>query len=122
MTHTISKGQDVVDSRDIIARIKELEEERAALVDDIIVADVAADPYMKALAEECEGCGDWEHGATLIHESHWVEYVEDLVIDISDLPKNFATYIVIDWQATADNIAHDYSKVSWGEDRYYIRD
>lgn len=57
----------------------------------------------------------------LIHENHWVEYVEEMVSDIGDLPKKIPGYLVIDWQATADNIAMDYSQVEINGANYFYR-
>ena len=109
MTTCIDKFDDIIDSRDVIARIEELREERNSLVAardearDAVDADVdtgsdsdriyaaalrdvfdeaseALDAWdaseeadelriLVALASEAEGCGDWEHGETLIRES-----------------------------------------------------
>lgn len=169
MASTISKGNNIVDSRDVIARIEELEEEREILSDAVDTAREALSDHrddepgdeteedhqkwdeklselkaalvtaaqelddwdegddatelkeLKELAEDGESVDDWEHGATLIHESHFTDYCKELVSEIGDMPKEIPHYIVIDWEATADNLRQDYTTVEWGNETYYVR-
>lgn len=135
MTHNISNSDDVIDSRDVIARIEELEtdiavcEEAAAESGDDPSAHEADYPEwreelaaLKSLAEEGSNCSvDWVHGETLIRESYWVDYCEELCKDIGDMPRDIPHYIEIDWEKTADNIAADYSTVDFDGVTYYIR-
>jgi hypothetical protein len=83
--------------------------------------DEAEYETLKELIEECEGCGDWEHGETLIHRNYWVEYCQQLLEDIGYIPKDLPSWIVIDWEATADNMEADYSVVNFGDEEYLIR-
>lgn len=152
--HQISNSDDVIDSRDVIARIDELESERQELLDAITALEEEADnpeegvdeaatlqdakealkefdedddeggelTRLKALAEEAEGYSeDWRHGATLIRESYWVEYCQELVSDIGDLPRDIPGYIEIDWEATARNLESDYTEVEYGDVTYLVR-
>lgn len=64
---------------------------------------------------------EWSEGNTLIPESEWVDYVQDLLTDIGDLPRNIPWYIAIDWEKTAENIAQDYSLVTYQKEDYYVR-
>ena len=169
MATTISKGDNIIDSRDVIARIEELEGDRETLSDAVDSAREAlqehqdnepdeeegeeAEEYevklgelkralvdaaqeldewdegedaeelkeLKAFAEEGEGCDDWEHGCTCIHESYFTEYCQDLVSDIGDMPKEIPHYIVIDWEATANNLRADYTSIEWGGETYLVR-
>jgi hypothetical protein len=169
MTKTISNSDDVIDSRDVIARIDELEDERQGLSDTLEEARTSlqeaqekldgwegADESeellasrneasktfddsrndldewdedngdelksLKALAEEGESAtSEWPHGEILIRESYWVEYCEELVKDIGDMPKEIPSYIEIDWDKTADNIKADYSEVDYDGVTYLIR-
>jgi len=76
---------------------------------------------LKNLASEGEGCGDWEYGATLISEDYFTDYCKELCEDIGEIPRDFPSYIVIDWDATADNIRMDYSHADFGGETYLIR-
>ena len=154
-TKEITNSDDIIDSRDVIARIAALEDERQALVDAIDEvenserppnadensehADKLADAQaalsewddddeakelaaLKALAEDAEGYApDWTYGATLIRESYFVEYCRQLVSDIGDMPTEIPDYIVIDWDATADNLRADYTDCDYDGVTYLVR-
>lgn len=77
---------------------------------------------LRALAEEAEGYSDdWRHGATLVRDSYFSEYAQELVQDIGDMPNGIPSYIVIDWEATADNIKADYTSVDFDGVEYWVR-
>jgi len=147
MKNAPTNYDDCIDSREIIERIEELQGERADLVDpredtledytledadDILSAfddltewdnsDEAEElAILESLAEECEGYSDWRYGETLIRYSYWIDYVQEMLEDIGDLPRDIPHYIAIDWEATARNIAYDYSIVDFDGVDYYIR-
>jgi chromosome segregation ATPase len=73
--------------------------------------------YLTKLQVVADEVGD----EVMVKESHWVDYVEELVKDIGDMPRNIPHYIVIDWDATADNIQQDYSSVEFEGVTYYYR-
>lgn len=156
-------GDDVLDSRDIVARIDELESTRGdlelalsdaetalaeheetpptegdAIDSDDLQAEVdsaqeALDEFdaseegqelssLQDFANELEGyCPDWRHGTTLIEDSHFTDYAEELCKDIGDMPKEIPSYIVIDWEATADNIKQDYTSAEIDGYTYWAR-
>lgn len=157
MAREISNSDDVIDSRDVIARIEKLTDERDALQDavdeaDTALSDVDSDDEpagtaaaealaeaetaladwesnygeeleaLEALADECEQISaDWQHGETLIRDSYFTDYCKDLVSDIGVMPRDIPGYIVIDWEATADNLRTDYSEVEYDGETYLIR-
>ena len=79
------------------------------------------DELQPLLDLKAEDIPDWDYGATLIPESDWEEYVEDLVKDCGYISNDVPWWIVIDWSATADNVAADYSTVDYDGDTYYYR-
>jgi hypothetical protein len=116
------RGDNVIDSRDVIARIEELETDKAlALEDEQDFDDQDELDALIALRDQCEDYGDWVDGTTLVSLDYWEKYVQELCEDIGDLPRNMPDYIVIDWQATADNIAQDYMEVDFDGQTYYVR-
>lgn len=118
-TTTIDNGENVIDSRDVIARIEELEE---LLEDGQEYEDEREElKTLKAFAEEAEGCGDWKDGETLIRESYFTQYCEELLKDCGELPKDIPWYIVIDWEKTADHIRIDYTSLDLDGITYLIR-
>ena len=69
---------------------------------------------LKELQDEAEGYSpDWRYGATLIRDSYFTDYAEELCKDIGDMPKEIPSYIVIDWEATAENLKVDYTSVEF---------
>jgi hypothetical protein len=77
---------------------------------------------LEALNEEGENSADdWTHGATLVRESYFEEYAQQLVEDIGDMPKGVPSYIVIDWAATAENLKADYTEVDYDGVTYLVR-
>jgi hypothetical protein len=76
---------------------------------------------LSAINDEGQGYGDWEHGTTLIRETHFIDYCRELVVDIGAMPRDFPDYIVIDWEATADNLKVDYTTVDINGTDYYYR-
>jgi hypothetical protein len=163
---TFELHANIIDSRDIVKRLEELQEEKEALEEAItdckesvseafdawerdtdseelkddhgkslellataeeVLTDWIAEngeelTMLESVNEEGENyCPDWTHGETLIEEDYFVEYAQELVSDIGDLPENIPSYIVIDWKATADNLLSDYSYIDIDGTKYYIR-
>jgi len=151
---------NVIDSRDVIARIEELEGERndlasevddtqatyneCAFVDDESEAtqDAARDneaarqalaewdeenkaelTALKALAEEAEDdAPDWHHGETLIRDSYFRGYAQELAEDIGAIdPKAGWPLHCIDWDQAARELQMDYTAVDFDGVTYWIR-
>lgn len=114
----VNNSMDVIDSRDVIERIEELEadEER----DEADSEELAA---LKALANEAAGyASDWEHGETLIRDSYFAEYAEQLASDIGAIDRN-ANWpaCCIDWERAAEMLQQDYTAVDFGGVTYWFR-
>lgn len=136
MTDT-SNSDDVIDSRDVIERIEELREmiEDANAATDLetsetvtpadkpdVTAEIEELRVLEAFAKEGEGYApDWEYGATIIRESYFADYCEELCKDIGDLPSNIPAYLVIDWEATALNLRVDYADIDFDGVTYLVR-
>jgi antirestriction protein len=78
---------------------------------------------LEALAKEGEDyAADWSHGESLIRESYFVQYAEELANDIGAVksdagwPNGF-----IDWEKAADALKIDYSEVDFDGVTYLIR-
>lgn len=164
-TDTITNSENIIDSRDIIARIEYLRGELDALLDAVTDAETDEDrktaqeafaewlggnaedgvptsedlaaPLSKQwaksddaeelsalenLADECEGYGDWSHGDTLIRDSHFTEYAQQLAEDIDAIPDDAKwPCICIDWEKAADVLRADYCEVNFDGETYLIR-
>ena len=64
--------------------------------------------------------GDW-YPITLINSDYFTEYTEELLKDCGYIPKDLPSWIVIDWEETADNVKVDYQSIDIGEEEYYYR-
>lgn len=148
-TDSITNTEDVIDSRDVIARIEHLQGEFDAwadlAVENAVVeergeiprptvedwADVDEDGgelrALLALAEEASCSPDWIHGETLIRDSYFTEYIEQLIDDCYELPKEFKSgewpwrHMSIDFEAAADEAKADYSDCDFDGETYWIR-
>lgn len=155
MTTEIRNTEDLIDSRDVIARIEDLESQRAELVETFetanetwhaktgdnhanFVAVTAARETLaawdamdeaeelktlQALAAEAEDyAADWTHGETLIRDSYFRTYAEELAEDIGAVNSE-ATWPnnCIDWERAARELRMDYTEVSFGGVAYLVR-
>ena len=118
---------DVIDGRDVIERLEELESKLEAFREENDLWLKESFPNidelsaLRSLAEECSRLSaDWKYGETLIRYSYWQEYVQQMLEDCGEIPKNLPGYIAIDWETTAANIAQDYSIVEFAGVDYYI--
>lgn len=112
MTQTIDNSQDIMDSRDVIARIEELKtevtygfeaddelpefdtlyptpaseamtESFGALCNEKGVGDEFSELLiLLEFADEAEAAPEWIHGETLIRDSYFEDYARDLADDI----------------------------------------
>lgn len=64
---------------------------------------------------------DPRDGCTLIHEADFVEYTQDLLEDCGYISHDFPHWIVIDWEATADNVKMDCTAVELDGETYFVR-
>ena len=80
-----------------------------------------------ALADEAECSPDWSYGETLIHEDYFTYYIEELINDCYELPKEFNSgawpwrHMTLDYEAAADEAKQDYMEVNFDGATYYIR-
>jgi len=114
-TKEITNFENVIDSRDVIARIEELEEE----TEDIELVEELQ--HLKALAEEASDSKDWEYGETLIRDSYFEEYAQELAEDIGAIPQDLKwPFTCIDWEEAASELQIDYISVDFGGVTYWI--
>lgn len=113
-------GQDVIESRDIIERLDELESDEDSLDDNDKEELEVLREFKNALGDH----DDWKRGIAIINRSYFVEHVKELLADIG-IPENlenFPSYIAIDWDATANNIERDYSSYDINGTEFLARD
>lgn len=134
----VNNDQDIIDSRDLTARIEELEGEIAELEEEradpdtdedrkdeirgeleIMKADLEA---LKEFAAEAESSPDFWYGETLIRDSYFVEYAQQLAEDIDAIQKDAHWPMqFIDWEAAAEALKQDYRIADFNGEIYWIR-
>lgn len=149
MTTTIESGADILDVRDIIARVEELREERETFSERCDIAEpntkfwTEAHKDLQVWDEGNEGCelkaitellsdlcgyggdeqweGDW-YPVTLIHENYFTQYAQELADDIGAVDRDAKwPNTHIDWEAAAEDLKQDYSTVEFDGNTYYYR-
>lgn len=125
---------DVIDSRDVIERIEELEAERADFIDPERLVSGDASQWdesdsgtelvaLRELASEAEGYApDWQHGAMLIRDSYFTDYAIQLADDIGAINKDASwPNTCIDWEQAARELQMDYTSVEFDGVTYWVR-
>jgi uncharacterized protein (UPF0335 family) len=148
MKTAIDLNADIIDVRDIIERVEELDETRESLREefDSMPENEGVDfdnwvcnqvgfsreeqnelDNLAAVLEELKGYGgdeqwrgDW-YPITLIRESHFTEYTREMLEDCGTIPRDLPAWVHIDWEATAREVKMDYSYISIGEMDYLYR-
>jgi len=133
MSTTVDLTGEMIDVRDIIARVEELEKDRDYSEDEQTWAEENASDAdelsaLMSILEDLKGYGgdeqwrgDW-YPVTLIHEDHFEDYAQELAEDIGAVnldaqwPNNH-----IDWKAAAEDLLQDYSEVDVDGTTYYYR-
>ena len=142
----VTPNNNVIDSRDDIAAIEELEgdiealrderseltfnedemsdydKDRVAEIDEELVDLREQLKPLMSLAEEAGGSPDWEFGETLIADSYFKEYAQELAEDIDAIPKNAPWPICfVDWDAASEALKMDYTSVDFAGETFWIR-
>lgn len=82
---------------------------------------------LEKLLSECVGYGGnhkWEgnwYPNSLIADDHFPKYAEEYANDIGAVSSENASWIVIDWDATAEGMKQDFSSVDFDGVKYWYR-
>jgi hypothetical protein len=123
----IDNNQNIIDSRDIIARIEYLEN----LKEDAESEDNTLEDYeqeeltkLKELAEQGENnASDWAYGSVLVKDSYFTEFAEDEAdqLGLMNESSNSWPFNHIDWIAAAEELQQDYSDIDFDGITYWVR-
>lgn len=151
----IDNTEDILDSRDVIARRDELKEEREALAqavadagvnlaeaemegEDAATIESEGKDAIQALAdwdaenaEEladleafiAEGTSEWEYGETLIRDTHFRDYTQELAEECGDIDFRKLSWPLtcIDWDQAARELQYDYTSADFAGVAYWFR-
>ena len=138
----IDNTQDIMDSRDVIEYMEEMESEREGFMDAIEEAEGLDEKVqakealkewdedngaeygaLKAFCEEGEGAtSDWIHGATLILDGHFKDYAQQFAEDIGAIDRAASwPNTCIDWDEAASELQMDYTSIDFDGETYWVR-
>ena len=116
---------DIIDLRDITARVEELDPEYS----DIKLTDDEAKELaeLQAILDDLKGYGgdeqwrgDW-YPVTLICDSYFTDYARELLEDCGTIPRDMPWFVEVDWDATARNVRMDYTPIDIDGVTYWYR-
>jgi hypothetical protein len=118
----ISNTQDLIDSRDVINRIEELQDYNKPNL-SLDESQELAILFRLDLNGAAYG-DDWEYGCSVIRSTYFVEYIkshygEVYGIELENMPEIFRD--AIDWMAVAESALIDYTPIDFDEECYYVR-
>lgn len=110
---------DSFDSREVIARIEELEAEDGLTIDE-------RQEYEELTSFRDEWASyfsDWEHGVTFIRDDYFEDYAQEYAKDIGAI-RDDAPWPCdhIDWEAAAEALMEEFTEVEFRGVTYYGRD
>lgn len=114
----ISNADELIDSREVIERIAELEGIVLRAPDDDDELDA-----LRALTDEASDyADDWADGVTLVRDSYFKEYAQEYAEDIGAINAEVAwPYSCVDWDRAADELRMDYTAVEYDGVTYWVR-
>lgn len=110
MLTTPTPSDDVIDSRDVIEALRDL---------DVEGAEYAA---LRAFADDGESLVDWSYGVTLVRDSHFTEYARELAHDAGFVSGGEGWPLnCIDWERAAAELRCDYTPIEFDGVTYWGR-
>ena len=112
------RGEEIIDSRDIIERLNELQDQ-----DERDEEETDELSILVALNEDGEqSAPDWTYGEGMIRDDYFEDYARDLAEDIGAIdPKATWPLTYIDWPAAADALKQDYTSIDVDGLTYWVR-
>ena len=130
----IRNTDDLIDSRDVIARIEELQAELEGATMGEETSQIELDgtdltaeheelAKLLALAKQGEDYApDWSYGETMISDTYFETYAEELARDIGAIDRDAAWPVRhIDWEAAANELKQNYTSIDFDGETYWIR-
>lgn len=127
----VSNDADLIDTRDVLDRINELEGDLESFYQDGPDTWDSEDPdvieirQLQDLINEVAGYSEDKpaDGVTLIRATYFVRYMEEYFEDTSDTPVKSHDWPFrhIDWEAAADELRVDYTEVEYNGVSYLFR-
>ena len=108
----LSNFDDMIDSRDVIDRIEELQGETELEFREELDS-------LESLQAEASPANDWP-GGYLVRDSYFMDHTRELAEDIGIQADQQWPYRHIDWYAAAEELKEDYFSVDFDGVTYWI--
>ena len=114
----------IIDSRDVIDRIEDLEDQlddTSALADDQDLQDEL--DIWRLFQQEGDPAEDWAFGVMFIADDHFVTYAQELAEDIGSVPRDDTAwpFTCIDWEAAAEALQVGYTPITVAGRTFWAR-
>ena len=115
----ITKYDDLIDSRDLMERIEEMED-NMEILDDEEKEQLAT---LKEFAKEFEDYAvDFQYGEIAIRDSYFRDYAMELAEDSGAIDSNSVwPNTCIDWTEAANELQMDYTAIEFDGITYWVR-
>ena len=119
----INNSLDIIDSRDVIARIDELTEFAGEGGDGLDTDERDELDALLFLENQAADSPDWEYGELLIRDSFFKEYAQEFAEDVGAVDVSVTSWPLycIDWERAARELKSDYFRVDFGGVDYWLR-
>jgi hypothetical protein len=115
MAEALNNGMDIIDSRDVIARIAELNANES--LEDDEKSELLA---LEELQDAVRAGSDWEDGVALIRDSYFEQYARTSAEELGGMPDAVSwPFYHIDWKAAAESLLQDYSQADFDGETYW---
>ena len=101
----INNTQEMIHTKDVVDRIKELENE------------------LETLRKVTLEATNWVGSEDLIRKDYFKKYCQDLCYEIGAIPEDIPDYVSnhIDWEGVANELKYNYAEVDFDGVVYFIR-
>lgn len=116
--------EDVIDSRDIVARVEAIKEDLLLDGDDESLSQELELLEQLLSAIRHYGGDSPEDGVTLVRDSHFEDYAQGLAEDLGYMSGDNAhswPFTCIDWEQAARELRMDYTSIDFDGVDYWVR-
>ena len=122
MAPVINNRQDILDLRDVMEYLEQIEEEGQEEGAGFVHVPEDLEEEIKGLRALIEECDDPDKEPTLIRDSYFRAYAQELAEDIGAIGRDLPWPAChIDWEAASDALKMDYHSVDFGGVDYWQR-
>lgn len=114
---------ETIDSAEVLDRIEDLERKKQEWSTGLTSEEAAELVDLRKLDEQGQSVSvDWDLGAVMVRADYFTQYVKDYAVEMLGIPGvDFPSFVVVDWDKTAENFKTDWSPIWFGDTIYYVR-